>query len=123
MIGQFLGYFIFIVTTMALFVLYYLKVYCHYRLILAQEKKRNKSETSQPLDLVLFDWQDPVERQTRIKALWMYPLLFPVELDQNDKDEILQLKKTIKRWNIALYLNLIALFLSYFYISKTAFNV
>lgn len=120
MIGQFIGYFLFIVTTMALFVLYYLKVYWHYRLILTEEKRLKKVDSSQPLDLILFDWKDPEERALRIKALWMYPLLFPVEIDESDRDDVKELKKVIKRWNIALYLNMIALFLSYFYISKTA---
>ena len=119
MIGQFLGYLFFIVSAIALFVLYYFKVYWHFRLILEQEKKGQKSEEAQPLDLIIFHWNDPAERNLRLKALWMYPLLFPVEIDQSDRGEILQLKKTIKRWNIALYLTLIALFLSYFYISKT----
>ncbi|MFN3951700.1 MAG: hypothetical protein ACK4KT_04755 [Thermaurantimonas sp.] len=122
MINQFLGYFFFIVSTFALFVFYFIKVYWHYKLILVQEKKGQKSEAAQPLDLILFNWRAPDERSLRLKALWMYPLLFPVEIDPSDRDEVLRLKKIIKRWNIALYLNLIALFLSYIYISKTIFG-
>lgn len=118
MIAQFFGLFVFIITTFSLLIFYYFKVYWHLKLLLFQDKKNKVRKDIQPMDLLIYDWKDSAQRKLRLEALWMYPLLFPVEIDEADAGEIRAIKLMIKRWNIALYLNLIALFLSYIYISK-----
>ncbi|MFN4298328.1 MAG: hypothetical protein ACK4EX_01220 [Thermaurantimonas sp.] len=122
MIAQFLGFFIFIITTFALIIFYYIKVFWHLKLLTLQNKKGKTSKELQPVNLLIFDWKNAEERKLRLEALWMYPLLFPVEIDEKDNGEILHVKQTIKRWNIAIYLTLIAMLLSYIYISKSGFG-
>lgn len=122
MIAQFLGFFIFIITTFAVFIFYYMKVFWHLKLLVLQHSGGKTPKEPQPLDLLLFDWKSAEERKLRLEALWMYPLLFPVEIDEKDKGDILRTKQMIKRWNIAIYLALIAMLLSYIYISKTGFG-
>ncbi|MGK0638875.1 hypothetical protein [Schleiferia thermophila] len=121
MMSTFIALFIFIVTTFSLFILYYFKVYWHLKLLHHQQylkKKKNTSVTS-PMDLVIFDWKNPEERAIRSEALLMYPLLFPVDMAESDDEKSIRIKKTIKHWNIAIYLALIALFLSYIYLQKS----
>ncbi|GCD79672.1 hypothetical protein [Schleiferia thermophila] len=122
MTAIFIALFLFIVTTFSLFVLYFFKVYWHLKLLQHQQSQKKQYKTKpvfSPIDLVIFDWKNPEERAIRSEALLMYPLLFPVDMAESDDEKSIRIKKTIKHWNIAIYLALIALFLSYIYLQKS----
>lgn len=70
------------------------------------------------MDILFFDWGNSKERSLRMEALLRYPLLFPVEVGERDKEPMIACKKRISRMNIALYAVLIILLLLVTYAAK-----
>lgn len=111
---QFILLFLFIVGVLAILAIYIVKAGIQLQLIQAQAKK----DEGRVIDILFFDFTDAEARKTRLKALLMYPLLFPIEMEENEKPNILEIKQRIKRVNIALYFVLMLLLLLVIYISK-----
>ncbi len=67
-----------------------------------------KKKTGTVLDFLQFDLKDATSRKLRGQAFLLFPMLYPIEL--NEKDERLnQIKRKVKKIHIGIYLLLIAL--------------
>lgn len=110
---QFILLFLFIVGIMGMIAFYILKVGYQLQLV-RMKKKKPKGEI---LD-IFKNWKNPSDRELRMQALMMYPLLYPVEIEENEKTESVAIKKIIKRLNITLYAILIVLLLVVVYAGK-----
>jgi hypothetical protein len=64
-----------------------------------------------------FQFTEPGLSAYRKSALWIFPLLFPVELDET-REELNQQKQRIKNINIAIYAVLMVLLLAAVYAAK-----
>lgn len=67
---------------------------------------KDKKEAGKISDFLLFDYQNAAERQLRLKAFLLFPMLYPVVLDE-DREELNQLKGKVKRTHVGIYLGLI----------------
>lgn len=67
----------------------------------------------------IFKWGQgkPKEKQLKKEALMLFPLLFPIELE-NEKEELENIKKRIKKLHISLYFIIIVIMLIGVYTSK-----
>ena len=70
-------------------------------------------------DFWKFDFKNTQERSLRLQALLLYPLLFPVVIEDSDKQEVKDIKLKIKDLNIVLYFLIIFIILIGVYASKT----
>lgn len=68
-------------------------------------------------EFLKFSWQDSKARNERWQAFLMFPMLFPVELGE-EKSELLDIKKQIKRIHIGVYLMVILLVIMGIYSEK-----
>lgn len=57
-------------------------------------------------DFLFFDWQDAEERALRWKAFLLFPMLYPISLD-DEQAALNELKASIKRTHIGIYFCLI----------------
>lgn len=115
MLTKFVVLFLFILGILGLLALYVVKVGMHLQLI----RRENKKPAGRIVDLFFFDFKDEDERAMRSEALMRYPILFPVEIEEDEAEELVEQKKKIKRMNIAVYFVLIVLFLLVTYTAKT----
>lgn len=69
---------------------------------------QKKKPAGKPSDFWKRGWQDEKQRQERVDAFLLFPLLFPVTLN-DEKEELNDLKRDIKRIHILIYLLLIVL--------------
>ncbi|GGH76142.1 MAG: hypothetical protein EP346_11480 [Bacteroidetes bacterium] len=105
MLIQIATLFLFIVAVLAILAVYAYKVGLHLQLIQIEKHM----EPGRIMDIVFFDFKNADERKLRVEAFLRYPLMFPVVIEEDDNDEVVQLKKKIKNSNYGLYLLLIAL--------------
>jgi hypothetical protein len=57
-------------------------------------------------DFVSFNWQDADQRVMRMKAFLLFPMLYPVLIDEEEED-LNAIKGKVKRTHVAIYLSLI----------------
>ncbi|KAB2814884.1 hypothetical protein [Phaeocystidibacter luteus] len=114
MLTKFVVLFLFILGIIGLLAIYVVKVGIQLQLI----RRENKKPEGRIIDLFLFDTSNQAERKMRWEALLRYPLLFPIVIEEDEKPEILALKRKIKRANIGLYLLLIGMLLLVTYTAK-----
>lgn len=81
-------------------------------------RTENKKKAGRILDLISFDFGNADERKLRADALLRYPLMFPVDMDESDPENIRTLKRQIKNVNIALYGVLMMMILLVVYAGK-----
>ena len=58
------------------------------------------------IDFVSFNWQDADQRTMRLKAFLLFPMLYPVLIDEEEEDLNL-IKEKVKRSHVDIYLSLI----------------
>lgn len=114
MLTKFVVLFLFIVGIIGLLVLYFIKVGIQLQLI----NRENKKPAGRILDLTSFSFKDEKAKKLRIQALLRYPLMFPVDMDEADPEDIRRLKKQIKNANIVIYLILMMMILLVVYADK-----
>ncbi len=114
MLTKFVVLFLFVLGIIALIALYIIKVGTHLQLINVE----NGKEPGRVIDLFFFNFSDASAKADRTKALLRYPLLFPVEMEEDEPKEVLEIKQRIKKINIAVYAVLIVMFLLVTYSSK-----
>ncbi len=68
-------------------------------------------------DLLKFKFSDKKERQLRVQAFLLFPMLYPVLLD-DPKEELNAIKRRIKRIHIGIYFLLIILVVLAIYSEK-----
>lgn len=105
MLGQFFALFAFIVTVIVILAVYAFKVGLHLQLIQIEKKKK----PGRVVDLFFFDFADAKARKERMDAFMRYPLMFPVVIEEDDKEAVVELKNKIKRTNLSLYILLMLL--------------
>lgn len=79
-----------------------------------------KKKAGEVLDFLQFDWSNKKLRAERWEAFLLYPLFYSVPIEPTDKEEVVRLKKGIKRIHIAIFSLLIVLILIGVYTSKSA---
>lgn len=79
------------------------------------QKKHKPGSVS---DFWQFDIKNKKERALRWQAFLMFPLLYPVVIEESEKQEIKDIKLKIKDLNIVLYFLLIFIILIGVYASK-----
>lgn len=80
-----------------------------------QSKAKKKVE---PLSSFLFfDWSDGNKRSLRWEAFLLFPMLYPIVLD-DEKEELLTLKQKIKRSHVGIYFGLIVFIVLSIYSEK-----
>lgn len=57
-------------------------------------------------DFLIFDWKDADERSLRVDAFLLFPMLYPVLLDEQ-REELNELKMKVKRAHIGIYFAII----------------
>lgn len=57
-------------------------------------------------DFLFFDWQDAQARAQRWRAFLLFPMLYAVLLD-DEQEELLKIKREVKRTHILIYLAVI----------------
>lgn len=68
-------------------------------------------------DFLKFSFSDEKARQLRVKAFLLFPMLYPVALDEN-KEELNDIKRRVKRIHIGIYFLLILLIVLGIYSEK-----
>lgn len=114
MLTKFLVLFLFLIGILGLITLYFVKAGLQLMLI----RTENKKKPGRILDIISFDFGNADERKLRGRALMRYPLMFPVEMDESDSEDIHTLKRQIKNVNIALYGVLMMMILLVVYAGK-----
>ncbi|WP_421754028.1 hypothetical protein [Croceimicrobium sp.] len=56
---------------------------------------------------LLFDWKDNQARNLRAEAFLLFPMLYAVPIEENEKGELLEIKQKIKRSHVGIYFCLI----------------
>ena len=64
------------------------------------KNKKNKGSKS---DLLQFDFSDKKERKERWDAFLLFPLMYTVVFEENEKQELIEIKKRIKKLHILIY--------------------
>ena len=84
------------------------------QLMYMRKKQGKKSDTG---DFIKFSWTDTKARSERWQAFLLFPMLFPIELDE-EKEELLGIKRNVKRIHIGIYLIIIILIIMGIYSEK-----
>jgi hypothetical protein len=105
-LGALIFYIISALVVLALFALFVRK--SGLQLQYLRMKKGQKAGRIQ--DFLQFDWSDAEERTLRLKAFLLFPMLYPIDLDE-EREELNLLKSKVKRTHIGIYLALIAFIL------------
>ena len=58
-------------------------------------------------DIIQFDYSSVKERKERWEAFLLFPLMYPIEIEENEKEELRTIKRKVKRIHIAIYAILI----------------
>ncbi len=113
MLLQFIFIFSAIIIMLAILILFIVKagIQLQYLRISRKKKKGNIS------DFIQFDYTDTRERALRWEAFLLFPLMYAVVLD-DDKEELNQLKRSVKRIHIFIYVLLILLIIMGVYSEK-----
>jgi len=104
-----------ILVIVATFLIYLLKAGRQLQYLRIKKKKKPGLVS----DFWKFDFKNAQERSLRLQALLLYPLLFPVVIEESDKQEVKDIKLKIKDLNIVLYFLIILIILLGVYASKT----
>lgn len=67
---------------------------------------KNQAQVGKIKDFLFFNLQDAEARAIRLQAFLLFPMLYPVILDEERK-ELNEIKSKVKRTHIAIYLSLI----------------
>lgn len=106
--------FLFIVSIAALVVLYAYKLALHFQFL----RLRDKRQVGELSDFFYRHFINKKDAE-RWKQAWMlYPLMFPVIMEEDDKQEVVQMKQRIKRMNVKIYMVLIVAMLVVVYAAK-----
>jgi hypothetical protein len=108
---QFVILFILTGGMLLLLVLYGIKVGMHMQYLRLKDRKDPGSAWD------FFQFTEPGLAPYRSKALWMFPLMFPVVLDET-REELNHHKSRIKSINMAIYAVLMVLLLAAVYAAK-----
>jgi len=103
MVSTFFILFLFIVSITSLLGLFFFKAGVQLQYL----RVRNRKPAGLWTDVFLFT--DKVDREERNAAFMLFPLLFPIELDEK-KEELNQIKRKIKKIHIGLYLCIMIIF-------------
>lgn len=60
---------------------------------------------------LFFDWKDSKERKLRQEAFLLFPMLYAITVDEDEKEELKEIKIKVKRSHVGIYFCLI-LFIS-----------
>ena len=110
---QFLIIFGALVSILSILALYALKVAYQYQYL----RLKNDLKRSDLFEAWSLSLSDERKKKLRNEAIMLYPLFFPIVLDDT-KEEMLQIKRTIKRLHIFIYIALMAIMLIGVYTSK-----
>ena len=102
-----------IVSVMSVFGLYALKVAIQYQ-YLRLKKGLKRTDLFEAWSMSLSKEDD---KKRRSEAVMLFPMFFPIELDEQ-KEELLSIKKTIKKIHILIYFSIMAIMLIGVYASK-----
>ena len=58
-------------------------------------------------EFLAFDWKDSKARKLRKDAFLLFPMLYSVPIDENEKEELKAIKYKVKRSHIGIYFCLI----------------
>lgn len=78
---------------------------------------QRKEEAGKTADFLRFSWRNEQARAYRWQAFLMFPMLYPVALDDED-ERLLEIKRKVKRTHIYIYLCLIGLIIIAIYSEK-----
>lgn len=78
---------------------------------------QKKRKAGKVWDYLRFSWSNEKERVERWRAFLMFPMLYAIPLD-DEKEELIRIKREIKRIHILIYLVLIVLIILGIYSEK-----
>lgn len=102
--GQVVFIIIFIILILGILGLFFIKAGLQLQFIRLQKKQKPGSLT----DYFRFTFSDEKARQLRVDAFMMFPLLYPIVLDEK-REELNEIKRKVKRIHIFIYLLLVVL--------------
>ena len=93
--------------------LYALKIAFQYQYL----RLKNKLKRTDLFEALSFSLKSDRDKKLRSQAIMLFPMFFPIDLDDK-KEDMLDLKRTIKKLHIYIYLALMAIMLIGVYTSK-----
>lgn len=78
---------------------------------------KQKKEVEPVSKFLLFEWADEKKRSLRWEAFLLFPMLYPIILD-DDREDLLALKRQIKRSHVGIYLGIIIFIILSIYSEK-----
>ena len=93
--------------------LYALKIAYQYQYL----RLKNKLKRTDIFEALSFSLKSDRDKKLRNEAIMLFPMFFPIELDDT-KEEMLDIKKTLKKLHIYIYISLMAIMLIGVYTSK-----
>lgn len=93
--------------------LFYLKMGLQMQYLQIKQKKKAEALSK----FLFFDWKDEKKRSLRWEAFLLFPMLYPIVLD-DEEQELLDIKKSIKRSHIGIYLGIIIFIILSIYSEK-----
>lgn len=111
---QFAYVFVVVIILLSMLGLFIFKAGLQLRYLRLSAKKKPGSIS----DIVQFDYSDAKERKERGQAFLLFPLMYPIEIEEDEKEELRALKHKVKRIHIIIYSLLIALIIIGVYSEK-----
>lgn len=69
-------------------------------------------------DIIQFDYSDKKERKERLEAFLLFPLMYGIVFEENEKEELMAIKKRVKKIHITIYSLLIVVIVLAVYSEK-----
>lgn len=79
---------------------------------------KNKKDKGSTSDIIQFDYSDKKERKERWDAFMLFPLMYTVIFEENERKELLAIKKRVKKIHITIYSLLIVVIVLAVYSEK-----
>lgn len=99
MFAQFVFVFISIILMVGILGLFILKAGLQLQFLRIESKKDKGSIT----DILMFDFSDKKERAERWQAFLLFPLMYPIVYHEDEAEELVAIKRKVKRINIGIY--------------------
>lgn len=64
---------------------------------------QNKKDKGSASDIIQFDYSDKKERKERWEAFLLFPLMYTMIFEENEKKELTAIKRRIKKIHITIY--------------------
>jgi hypothetical protein len=79
---------------------------------------QSKKPAGSVSDIIQFDYSNASERKSRLQAFLLFPLMYPIDIEEDEAEELKKLKLRIKKIHIGIYSLLILVIILAVYSEK-----